>query len=89
MTSDHYRSPKTVEELRVRLAGAIEVNPELIGPDTLFVEDLGAKSINAILVCLALEEWFGVEVSNDAVWELVNLRTVVEFLRQKGVSLSD
>ena len=85
---DHYKSPKSVEELRVRLAGALEVDADRIGMETFFVEDLGAKSINAILVCLALEEWFDVQVGDDGVWELVNLKAVVEFLRGNGVKLA-
>ena len=86
---DHYNSPTTIEELRQRLARALEVEPDLLQSETLFVEDLGARSINAILVCLALEEWYDVCIPDEGVWQLINLATVVEYLKANRVNLEE
>lgn len=54
-----------------------EVDPEKVTPDALLVEDLGADSLDAIEIILALEEHYDKEFDGE---EVENLKTVADIV---------
>ncbi|UJW30243.1 acyl carrier protein [Saccharothrix sp. AJ9571] len=59
---------------------AFEVEPEELAEHTLFDEDLGVDSLNAIDLLAALEKRFGVEIDQVDLSQLTSLATVYEFV---------
>ncbi|HRF56570.1 MAG TPA: acyl carrier protein [Campylobacterales bacterium] len=61
-----------VEQLNV---GADEVKPE-----SKFVEDLGADSLDVVELVMALEEKFDVEIPDDQAEKIQTVQNAVEFI---------
>ena len=53
------------EKLCSLIAEQFGVEPDSIGEDTLFVEDLGADSVDLVDLEMALEDEFGMEEMNS------------------------
>ena len=60
------------------------VDPRQVTLDSRFVDDLGADSLDAIELVMALEEAFAVAIPEKDVEKLLTVRMVVEYLRGKG-----
>ena len=61
------------ETVRELLAHQLEVSPESITPETDIFEDLGADSLDAVELKMALEDACGVSIPDE---ELAKLKTV-------------
>ena len=77
--------PSSLSELRERLARELEVEERYLTPDARFVGELGISSINAIVVVMALEDWFGISISDEEAESLSSLSDVGGFLSGRGV----
>lgn len=53
--------------------------------DADFVNDLGADSLDAVELVMAIEEEFKIEIEDDEAESLTSLRKVVEFMEKKAV----
>jgi acyl carrier protein len=61
--------------IQAHLADELEVDPARITEQTSFKEDLDADSLDLVEVVLALEEKFGIEISDD---QIAGVKTVGE-----------
>jgi acyl carrier protein len=65
--------PKTLEEIRVKIAYLIEevtfgeITPESISQDKSLIKDLGLDSLDYASVMLGCEKWVGIRVNEKAV----------------------
>ena len=66
------------ETVRELLAYQLEVSPESITPETDIFEDLGADSLDAVELNMAIEEALGVSIPDE---ELKNVKTVGDIVR--------
>ncbi|XP_003726567.1 uncharacterized protein LOC100889221 [Strongylocentrotus purpuratus] len=55
-----------------------KVDPEKVSLESKFAEDLGLDSLDAVEVIMAMEDEFGVEISDETAEKLLNLKDVVE-----------
>ena len=54
------------EKLQEIIADVMNVPKEEITPDTTFVDDLGADSLDIFQIIMGIEEEFDIEIDNDA-----------------------
>ena len=54
--------------------------------DTDFVKDLGVNSFDIMNVVCAFEEYFDVEIPNRDVWQLRQVRDVIDYMINKGIT---
>ena len=54
--------------------------------DTDFVKDLGLNSFDIMNVVCAFEEHFDVEIPNRDVWQLRQVKDVIEYMIRKGIT---
>ena len=66
------------ETVRELLAHQLEVSPESITPETDIFEDLGADSLDAVELNIALEEQLGLSIADD---DRPNMKTVGDIVR--------
>ncbi len=66
---------EVVETMKDVLASELGVDAEKVTPDARFKEDLDADSLDLVEVVLALEEKFGIEISDD---QIAGVKTVGE-----------
>jgi acyl carrier protein len=77
--------PSSMDELRAYLARELEIEEGRLTPEARFVGDLGFSSLNVIIVVMALEEWFGLQISDEEAEGLLTLRDVQAFLHARRV----
>ena len=68
------------EKIRDLLANQFEVDPETITIDTSLVDDLGADSLDVVEMIMALEDEYGVTVSDEEAVNLNTVRKIIDFL---------
>jgi acyl carrier protein len=69
------------EKLRALIAEQFAVSVDSISVDTSFVDDLGADSLDAVELTMAIEEVFDVpEVDEDTVVSFVTVGDVLRFI---------
>ncbi len=55
--------------------------------DTDFVKDLGLNSFDIMNVVCAFEEHFDIEIPNRDVWQLRQVKDVIEYMIKKGYTV--
>ncbi|MCX7706167.1 MAG: acyl carrier protein [bacterium] len=68
---------KRVKEVVSRILG---VDEDSIMPESRFVEDLGAESVQSLELVAAFEEEFGIEMEEQAALEVKTVGKAVEFI---------
>ncbi len=57
------------------------VQAENVKPDSRFIEDLGADSLDTVELLMALEEKFDIEIEEDAAEKLMKVEDIVKFIQ--------
>ena len=74
---------KTEVEARIRkvIANVLKMDEERITPDSNFVFDLGADSMQSLQLVAAFEEEFDIEMEEDAALGVQDVNGAVEFIK--------
>ena len=70
------------EQVRDILANQFEVDPESVTLDTNLFDDLGADSLDAVELIMALEDNYGLAISDEDAANLVTVRKIVEYMEK-------
>jgi acyl carrier protein len=75
-------------EARVReiIVNELGVEAEKVTPEALIVEDLGADSLDRVELVMALEEEFGVDISDEDAEELRTVGSAIAYLKANASS---
>ena len=68
---------ETVKEI---IAEQLGVSPDEVKPESSFVEDLGADSLDLTELIMAMEEKFGMEIDDDDAQKLLKVKDVVAYI---------
>ncbi len=60
----------------------LNVEPEMVEPESNFVFDLGAESTQSVQLVAAFEEAFDVEMDNEAALGVQTISEAVDFIQQ-------
>ena len=69
------------EKLQEIIADVMNVPKEDITPDTTFVDDLGADSLDIFQIVMGIEEAFDIEIDNDAAEKIVTVQDAVNQIK--------
>lgn len=58
------------------------ISEDEITPDSSFMEDLGADSLDIVEVIMAIEEEFGVDVPDSIVEEMENVKFLIDYVEK-------
>jgi len=72
-----------VEEMKQVVAEQLGVKVEEIKPEASFVDDLGADSLDAVELIMALEEKFGIEIPDDDAEKLKTVNDAIKYIEGK------
>ena len=76
---------KSIEEkVKDIIVEQLGVNPEQVAPQTYFIEDLGADSLDIVELVMAFEEEFGVEVPDEDAEKLQTVGDVIKYIEEKS-----
>ena len=70
-----------LEKLKAVIAGVLNVDIDEITPETTFLEDLGADSLDLFQIIMGLEEEFDIEISTKVVEKIVSVGDAVEQIK--------
>ena len=63
------------------IAEVMNVPKEDITPDTKFVDDLGADSLDIFQIIMGIEEEFDIEINNDDAEKIVTVQDAVDQIK--------
>lgn len=69
------------EKIRDIVAEQFGVNAETVKPDTAFVDDLGADSLDVVELIMAMEETFDIEVPDLQADQIVTVQDAVDYIK--------
>lgn len=68
------------EKIQAIVAKELNVDPEKITMDTDLVEDLGADSLDAVELVMAVEEEFGCELDDETAQNIRKIGDIVKYI---------
>jgi acyl carrier protein len=60
------------------------VDPERVKPESSFIDDLGADSLDIVELVMAMEEEFEIEIPDEDAEKLRTVQDVMKYLQTKG-----
>jgi len=73
-------SENTFEIVKSAFVDHLELDPALVGPESLIVDDLGADSLDAVELIMALEEYFDISIDEVGIDELKTIADIVKVI---------
>jgi len=70
------------EKVVSELAQQFELDPASLSMDTNLIDDLGADSLDVVELIMALEDSFGIAISDEDAAQLYTVRRIVEYLEK-------
>ncbi|MFZ5812595.1 MAG: acyl carrier protein [Thermodesulfobacteriota bacterium] len=71
------------EKVKEIIVDQLGVEEKEVTPDAKFVEDLGADSLDLTELIMAMEEEFGVEISDEDAQQILMVKDAVNFIEKK------
>ena len=72
-----------LEKIMDLLAKQLRIDVNTLSPDTNIIEDLGADSLDVVEMLMAVEENFGISVSDEEAITLKTISDVADFIESK------
>ncbi|MDE5983914.1 MAG: acyl carrier protein [Eubacterium sp.] len=69
-----------LEKIKAILAEQLDIDEDIITPDSLLVEDLGADSLDAIDIVMSVEDEFSIEVPDEIVEKMESVGDIITFV---------
>ena len=71
------------EKVNEIIAKQLGVNASEITPESSFVEDLGADSLDTVELVMAFEEAFNIEIPDEDAEKIQKVKDAVEYIKNK------
>ncbi len=68
-------------KVREKIAEQLGVAQDEVMPDSSFIEDLGADSLDIVELVMALEEEFNIEISDEDAEKIRTVKDVVNYIQ--------
>lgn len=69
-----------LQKVKVIVAEQLRVGLDQVTPETSFVSDLGVDSLDQLELIMAIEEAFGIEISQDKPEEMGTVQQIVDYI---------
>ncbi|HAG69639.1 MAG TPA: acyl carrier protein [Lachnospiraceae bacterium] len=69
------------EKIQKIIAEVLNVDPDEVEPETRFVDDLGADSLDIFQIIMGIEEEFDIEISTEDAEKIVTVGDAVEQIK--------
>lgn len=70
------------EKLQAIIADVLNVPKDDITPETTFVDDLGADSLDIFQIIMGIEEEFDIEIDNEGAEKITTVQDAVEQIKK-------
>lgn len=79
-------NPTVEEKVKALIVEHLSVEPDKVGPEARFGEDLDADSLDLVELIMAIEEEFGIEIPDSTAEEMKTVKDIVAFIQEKTSS---
>jgi len=74
----------TTEEKVIKLiVEQLNVTEEECVPEATFIDDLGADSLDLVELIMAMEDEFGLEISDDDLAKITSIQNVIDYIKAR------
>lgn len=70
-----------LEKLKKVIAEVLNVDPDEITPETIFMDDLGADSLDVFQIIMGIEEEFDIEIPAEKAEKITTVEEAVEMIK--------
>lgn len=70
------------EKIKKIICEQLEVSEEDVVPDASFVDDLGADSLDQVELIMAMEEEFGISISDEEAEKIATVKDAIEYIEK-------
>lgn len=70
------------EKLQDIIVDVLNVQKDEVKPETTFVDDLGADSLDIFQIIMGIEEEFDIEIDNDEAEKIVTVQDAVDQIKK-------
>lgn len=71
-----------LEKVKSIIAEQLNVDESEVTPEAHFIDDLGADSLDTVELVMALEEEFGIEISDEDAEKIQTVGDVIKYIEQ-------
>ena len=71
------------EKVKDIIVDKLGIDAEKVKPESHFIDDLGADSLDTVELVMAFEEEFDVEIPDDDAQEITTVKNAVDYLGKK------
>jgi acyl carrier protein len=64
----------------------LDVTREECIPEASFIDDLGADSLDLVVLIMEMEETFSIQIADNELQQIRSIKDVLDYLRNKGVT---
>ena len=73
----------TEEQVKKIVVDHLGIDDAKVTPDSKFIDDLGADSLDTVELVMAFEEKFGIEIPDDAAETILTVKNAIDFIESK------
>jgi acyl carrier protein len=71
------------ERVKKIIAEQLGVEEDEVNPESHFVEDLGADSLDTVELVMALEEEFGIEIPDEDAEKIATVQNAIDYISER------
>ena len=71
------------ERIKNIIINQLGVKPEEVTPEALFIDDLGADSLDSVELTMAMEEEFSIQISDEDAEKLDTVGKLIQYIEEK------
>lgn len=72
------------DKLKEILVDVLGVSEDDVKPESKFVDDLGADSLDLVELIMAFEDKFGIEISDEEAEKMVTVKDVLDYISSQS-----
>ena len=73
----------TENKIKEIVVNHLGISESKVIPESKFIDDLGADSLDTVELVMAFEEQFGIEIPDDAAETILTVQNAVDFIDNK------
>ena len=75
------------EKVKAIIVEQLQVDESEVTPEAHFIDDLGADSLDTVELVMALEEEYGIEISDEDAEKIQTVGDVMSYIDEHGINL--
>jgi acyl carrier protein len=72
-----------LEKVKEIIVEKLGVSANEVTPDAVFIDDLGADSLDTVELVMAFEEEFGIEIPDEDAEKILSVDDAIEYISEK------